>query len=322
MRIRPIMTTVLGIAIAAGSVYLVKDRLQFQANQADASPSSEIVEVLVARSEIAFGQLIEGHLVERQAWPRDALPSGAFLELEALVPSGRENLRRAKGSFFPGEPFLASMVSNFGDKVTLVQKLGENTRAMAIKVDAVTAVGGFVTPGDFVDVVMTQGSSQDLRAVTILQNIRVIGVDQQSEEKTDQPEVARTITVEVSPEQGQRLALAQQAGKLSLTLRTLEGVSDMPMEMVRLSDLLQQESPVAERAVTPTVTVRRGTQTVEVTIKRAPQIEAVAPPAEAEKPAAKPVLQPVPVPLPLIPSLVKPQIRPINASQVPAQGGI
>lgn len=322
MRIRPIMTTVLGIAIAAGSVYLVKDRLQFQASQADASPSSEIVEVLVARSEIAFGQLIEGHLVERQAWPRDALPSGAFLELEALVPSGRENLRRAKGSFFPGEPFLASKVSNFGDKVTLVQKLGENTRAMAIKVDAVTAVGGFVTPGDFVDVVMTQGSSQDLRAVTILQNIRVIGVDQQSEEKTDQPEVARTITVEVSPEQGQRLALAQQAGKLSLTLRTLEGVSDMPMEMVRLSDLLQQESPVAERAVTPTVTVRRGTQTVEVTIKRAPQIEAVAPPAEAEKPAAKPVLQPVPVPLPLIPSLVKPQIRPINASQVPAQGGI
>ena len=322
MRIRPIMTTVLGIAIAAGSVYLVKDRLQFQASQADASPSSEIVEVLVARSEIAFGQLIEGHLVERQAWPRDALPSGAFLELEALVPSGRENLRRAKGSFFPGEPFLASKVSNFGDKVTLVQKLGENTRAMAIKVDAVTAVGGFVTPGDFVDVVMTQGSSQDLRAVTILQNIRVIGVDQQSEEKTDQPEVARTITVEVSPEQGQRLALAQQAGKLSLTLRTLEGVSDMPMEMVRLSDLLQQESPVAERAVTPTVTVRRGTQTVEVTIKRAPQIEAVAPPAEAEKPAAKPVLQPVPIPLPLIPSLVKPQIRPINASQVPAQGGI
>ena len=322
MRIRPIMTTGLGIAIAAGSVYLVKDRLQFQASQADASPSSEIVEVLVARSEIAFGQLIEGHLVERQAWPRDALPSGAFLELEALVPSGRENLRRAKGSFFPGEPFLASKVSNFGDKVTLVQKLGENTRAMAIKVDAVTAVGGFVTPGDFVDVVMTQGSSQDLRAVTILQNIRVIGVDQQSEEKTDQPEVARTITVEVSPEQGQRLALAQQAGKLSLTLRTLEGVSDMPMEMVRLSDLLQQESPVAERAVTPTVTVRRGTQTVEVTIKRAPQIEAVAPPAEAEKPAAKPVLQPVPIPLPLIPSLVKPQIRPINASQVPAQGGI
>ena len=322
MRIRPIMTTVLGIAIAAGSVYLVKDRLQFQASQADASPSSEIVEVLVARSEIAFGQLIEGHLVERQAWPRDALPSGAFLELEALVPSGRENLRRAKGSFFPGEPFLASKVSNFGDKVTLVQKLGENTRAMAIKVDAVTAVGGFVTPGDFVDVVMTQGSSQDLRAVTILQNSRVIGVEQQSEEKTDQPEVARTITVEVSPEQGQRLALAQQAGKLSLTLRTLEGVSDMPMEMVRLSDLLQQESPVAERAVTPTVTVRRGTQTVEVTIKRAPQIEAVAPPAEAEKPAAKPVLQPVPIPLPLIPSLVKPQIRPINASQVPAQGGI
>lgn len=321
MRLRPIMTTILGIAIAAGSVFLVKDRIQFQTSSTDTSKTSELVEVLVARSEISFGQLIEGHLVARQAWPREALPAGAFIDINALVPNGRENLRRAKGSFYPGELILASKVSNFGDKVTLVQKLGENTRAMAIKVDAVTAVGGFVTPGDFVDIVMTQGSSQDLRAVTILQNIRVIGVDQQSEEMKDQPEVARTITVEVSPEQGQRLALAQKAGTLSLTLRTLEGVSDRPMEMVRLRDLLQQESPVTERPVIPTVTVRRGTQSVEVTIKRAPAIKPV-PTAPAEQPAQKPVVQPVPVPIPLLPSPVKPRIRAINASQVPAEGGL
>ena len=106
-----------------------------------------------------------------------------------------------------------------------------------------------------------------MRAVTILQNIRVIGVDQQSEEMKDQPEVARTITVEVTPDQGQRLALAQKAGSLSLTLRTLEGVEDKPMDMVSLRDLLQSESPVEPTERGPTITVRRGTISEEVAIK-------------------------------------------------------
>ena len=66
-----------------------------------------------------------------------------------------------RSRLFSGEILLASKLSSFGDKVTLVQKLGENARAMAIKVDAVTAVGGFVTPGDYVDIDMTQGSKQD-----------------------------------------------------------------------------------------------------------------------------------------------------------------
>ena len=330
MRLRPIITTVFGIAIAAGSVFLVKDRILITADKTAEAPSSGIVEIFIARSEIAFGQSIEGHLVVRQPWPLEALPPGAFTDINQLVPGSREELRRAKGRFFPGEVIIASKVSDFGDKVTLVQKLGANTRAMAIKVDAVTAVGGFVTPGDFVDIVMTQGSGGELRAVTILQNVRVIGVDQQSEELKDQPEIARTITVEVTPEEGQRLALAQKAGTLSLTLRTLEGVEDKPMEMVRLRDLLQQESPVVENAVLPTVTVRRGTSSEEVTIRRGPreeeaqteaQPEAVAEPA-SEAPAQQPLVQPLaPRPNPLSPSRLKPKVRPINASQVPVQEG-
>ena len=92
---------------------------------------------------------------------------------------------------------------------------------MAIEVDAVSGVGGFVTPGDRVDVVLTQGNNDNLRAVTILQNVRVIGVDQTSDEEKDQPGVARTITFEVSPADGQKLALAQKAGSLSLTFAPL-----------------------------------------------------------------------------------------------------
>ncbi|WP_254440537.1 Flp pilus assembly protein CpaB [Ruegeria arenilitoris] len=268
MRIRPVITTLFGIAIASGSVFLAKDYIQFNTTASSATTNADLVEIYVARSEIAFGQTIENHHVTTHLWPREALPAGVFTELGVLVPDNRQQLRRAKGRFYPGEVMLLSKVSNFGEKVTLVQKLGENTRAMAIEVDAVTAVGGFVTPGDWVDIVLTQGAKMDLRAVTILQKIRVIGVDQQSEELSDQPEIARTITVEVTPQQGQRLALAQKAGTLSLTLRTLDGVEDEPMEMVRLRDLLQEEGPVEKVDAQPTVRLNRGTESEVVVIQR------------------------------------------------------
>jgi pilus assembly protein CpaB len=217
-----------------------------------------VVDVVVARAPINFGQAIEAHLLTTQSWPKTSVPEGAFTRLDAVLSASGSDVRRAKSPLFAGEVLLASKLSAPGEKVTIVQKLGENTRAMAIKVDAVTAVGGFVTPGDYVDILMTQGRAEDLQTVTILQNIRVIGVDQTSEEQTDKPEVAQTVTVEVTPEAGQKLALAQNAGTLSLTLRTLDNVADEPLEVIDMRDLLQQQSPVAEVIKKRTITVRRG----------------------------------------------------------------
>ena len=157
---------------------------------------------------------------------------------------------------------LASKISEFGEKVTIVQTLGKNTRAMAINVNAQTSVGGFVTPGDSVDILLTQGSGASLRAVTILQNIRVVGVDQQADEQNEQANVAKTVTVEVSPEEGQKLALAQKAGTLRLTLRTLDSDVDAPLESIRLSDIIRENSPT-EEGPKRTVTVRRAGTSIE-----------------------------------------------------------
>jgi pilus assembly protein CpaB len=129
---------------------------------------------------------------------------------------------------------------------------------MSLTVNAQTGVGGFVTPGDEVDIVLTRGGGDEMRALTILQKIRVIGVDQRSDEQSDQAIVARTVTVEVTPEQGQKLALAQSAGMLSLSLRSLETEEDKPLEAVRLSDLLVEKSPVEDGAPKAVVRVRRG----------------------------------------------------------------
>ncbi len=89
-------------------------------------------------------------MLQVMSWPRTALPPGAITELEMLVPAPGMPPRRATREMAQGELILASKVSAFGEKVTIVQSLGENTRAMAIKVEAETAVGGFVTPGGIV----------------------------------------------------------------------------------------------------------------------------------------------------------------------------
>lgn len=263
MRIGSLLLAVVGIAVAGGSVFVAREYVDGQADTASNAAAPAVVNVIVASAEIPFGQAIEQHMLTSIKWPVESVPPGVFTDYEALIGTGDVQARRAKTKFSQGELILTNKVSEPGEKVTIVQSLGKNTRAMAIKVSAETAVGGFVTPGDTVDVVLTQGREADLRAVTILQNIRVIGVDQDADDENDQSSIARTVTVEVSPEEGQKLALAQKAGTLSLSLRTLDSVEDAPLDSIKLSDLLREVSPVEDEKKAITVRVRRGTDTAQ-----------------------------------------------------------
>jgi pilus assembly protein CpaB len=257
MRIRSLIVTMVGVAVAGASVYASKEFLQVQPATASIDQNPGLVSVVVAGQDIEFGTTIEGYKLTTIMWPADAVPPGTFEDYSTLLPQEGDDPRRAKRSMAQGELVLANKVSDYGEKVTIVQTLGANTRAMAIRVDAQSSVGGFITPGDTVDIVLTQGGGSQMRAVTILQNIRIIGVDQQSDQQNEQANVAKTVTVEVTPEQGQKLALAQQAGRLSLSLRTLDSVEDAPMESIRLSDIIRDKSPT-EEGPKLTVKVRRG----------------------------------------------------------------
>ena len=276
MRLSALLTSMTGLAVAGGSAWFALDVLQTQRaglaeelrrQQEEANEST--VEVIVAAVDIPFGEEIDRSQLATIRWPREAMPNGVFTDFAALVPEGENPHRRAKRAMAQGELFLASKVSGFGEKVTITQTLTPGHRAMAIKVSAETAAGGFVTPGDAVDIVLTHGRDEGLRTVTVLQNIRVVGVDQLADEQSDAPVVARTVTVEVTPEQGQKLALAQRAGALSISLRSLdmaEGVTeDAPLESVRLADILQQVSPLPEGEKAPTIRIFRGTDVTEVT---------------------------------------------------------
>lgn len=271
MRLQSVLMTVAGLALAGGSVWFANGQLAAGGTPVVVAPAP-MATVWVAGRDIAYGQTLTADDLMAQPWPVAALPEGAVSDIALILgnPEGDAQPRRARQRIAKGEPVSEFKLAAFGETVSLVQTLGANTRAMAIKVDAVTAVGGFVSSGDRVDIVLTQGHDAGLRAATILQDIRVIGIDQSTDPTGERAAVARTITVEVTPAEGQKLALAQRAGTLSLTLRTLDGVQDTALDQITLEDLLSEAvvapAPAAPVVQSRSVTVRRGNAAEIVTL--------------------------------------------------------
>lgn len=301
MRISSIILALIGLGVAGGSAQLAREMLMAPPATAGMEAPNATVDVVIAAADINRGDAIERRLLRVQPWPREAVPEGAILDLAELLPPDGGAPRRATRSMVAGEVVLTSRVSAFGERVMILQTLRPDTRAMAIRVDAVTAVGGFITPGDHVDIVLTRGDREELMADTILRNIRVLAVDQTSDEATDRPAVAATVTVEVTAEEGQILALGQRAGTLSLALRNPDTVDEVPIDRLQLRDLLPERvvpappAPEAEAAPPPppvparlSVTIRRGateTETRTVPEAAATPVETPAAPVPAPAPA-------------------------------------
>ncbi|SDZ50928.1 pilus assembly protein CpaB [Jannaschia faecimaris] len=276
MKFRTFATILVGTALAGAGSFAVMN-IAVNPGSATAMQEAQMVDVIVVRSEIAFGQAIEPAMLMTKSWPKDALVPGLYTSMDPFLAG---EPRRALGRMFPGEPLMVAKLSTPGELVTIVQKLTPGHRAMAISVNASTAVGGFVAPGDRVDIMMTYTADGELRAGTVLQNVRVVGIDQTSESQQGSPQVARTITVEVLPDDGQKLALAQKAGQLSLSLRERDAPEHEPLEQVQLGDLFdtRQPEPVVEVVATEepapapvpvrsSVIVRRGLATEQVFLK-------------------------------------------------------
>jgi pilus assembly protein CpaB len=277
MQFRSLATILLGTALAGAGSFAAMS-MAVGPGTATAMQDPATVDIVVARGEIAYGQTLEPALLLIKPWPKSAVPDGTYTSFESFSTS---DPIRALGRIFPGEPIMAAKLSSPGERVTIVQRLTSGYRAIAISVDAATAVGGFVAPGDRVDILLTHGNGAELRAVTVLQNVRVVGIDQTSEEQQGAPMVVRTITVEVLPDDGQRLALAQKAGQLSLSLRDLEAPDRAPLQQIQLSDLFDTAEPepvvvdeeidvAAKPEGVParnSVTVRRGMATEQVFLK-------------------------------------------------------
>ena len=249
----------LGLIILAVAVLLGGAALWGVLNMQGAQRATNSAHVVVAARPIELGQTLTASMLRLQAWPADALPQGAFTQISELVGS---EARVALRAIEPNEPILNSRISGAGGRATLSATIAEGHRAVAIRVNDVVGVAGFVLPGDFVDVLLTRHEGNGMRGNDamrtdlLIANVRVLAVDQSASESRNDPLVARAVTIEVTPEDGQKVALAGQIGTLSLALRRADEVGaapSAPQDTIRIQDLRAEAESRRQAASAPGV---------------------------------------------------------------------
>jgi pilus assembly protein CpaB len=229
---------VIGIAIGSG---LLAAMLAFrmashpqeapvQAQVAEA-PAMETMDVLVVKRDIAIGTTIAAPDLAWEPWPKSDETS-AYITKQAR-PTAKEELGGsiARASFLAGEPIREARLMK-AERGFMSVILAPGMRAIAIEVRAVGTAGGFILPSDHVDVLLTRAAPRTSGGTpagdafvteTLLNNIKVLAIDQQiAEQKGETAVVAKnTATLEVSPRQAEQIAQAQQLGTLSLILRPI-----------------------------------------------------------------------------------------------------
>jgi pilus assembly protein CpaB len=280
---RALWSLLIGLVLAVVAVVGVSRML---GEQPEAQAPFKVVSVVVAAHDLSFGTELDKAVLTVKDWPENSLPQGSFAKIEDVLGDGTEP-RVALKPIVTGEPVLASKVTGFGAKATMSTALPEGKRAFSVRVNDISGVGGFLLPGDRVDVLLTRQIDEKERdkldQVTdvILQNVVVRGIDQIADEDRNKPQVVKAVTLEVTPEDAQKLALAQQVGELSLALRNVATNDTAKTRSVRVRDLVNEPAPAPAPApkqfaekpkrlepAPPSVIVRHGSKSENVVFTR------------------------------------------------------
>lgn len=198
------------------------------------SPQMETVKVLVATSALQPGTKVTPDLVRWQDWPKPSVDP-SFLT-EQLVPDIAKYAEKSvvRAPLVAGEPLTATKVVQADTASFMSATLTPGMRAVSVSISAETGASGFILPNDRVDVIKTDVVSESprrYRASTILENVRVLSIDQTAKETKDQNAiVGKTATLELSVDQAQTVARAAASGSLSLALRALASQSPVTAE--------------------------------------------------------------------------------------------
>ncbi len=216
--------------------------------------------IVVAAKPLRFGAELGAMSLREIPWTQDAVPAGAFSKISDLTSTRRVVLTAIEAN----EPILASKITGSGQRATLSAMLADGMKAVTIRVNDVEGVAGFVLPGDHVDVVLTRQQDKTVAAADIvLQNVRVLAVDQIADERAEKPSVAKAVTLEVEVTAAQKLALAATVGTLSLALRKAGEATALNTRRITLSDL-PKSSTTDDRY--STIAVVRGAQRSEYSV--------------------------------------------------------
>ncbi len=273
---------VLAIVMGLAAAFLSR---QWLLAHAGGGASAHVGTIVVAERPLPFGTTLSGDNVTEIPWAGARLPEGAFTTKRELLKDGS---RVVLASLDRNEPVLRSKITAPGQRGTLSSLVKDGMRAVTVRVDDVRGVAGFILPGDFVDIILI-GDDSSLRhegySETLLQHVKVLAIDQIVSERQEHPTVAKAVTVEVTPQDAQKLLLASNVGKLSLVLRQPGDLNPSPDKRVTERDLgngppiepvhvAAPAPPPPPPAVKPAppdtvvVTIVRGTKREEYKVRR------------------------------------------------------
>jgi len=222
---RNLIILIVALAMGAFAVYIANAFFSsVEKRNQQIAQELKLGTVVVARVQMKYGDQLTPEKLRIVQWPSSSVPPGAVSDIRILTASP-QGVRVALRPIEPGEPVLQSMLTGPGGRAVISATLPKDKRAVALRVNDVAGVAGFVLPGDSVDVLLTRqpatGGNMQVEQITdtIVENVRVIAADQNSNDNSKDPQLSKTVTLEVDPVQAKKIALAGQIGTLSLSLR-------------------------------------------------------------------------------------------------------
>jgi pilus assembly protein CpaB len=244
-----LVVAVVTASIASFGVYRAVERMPMR--QADAGQRS----VVLAARALPIGTQITERDVKVVAWPADSLVPGALTSLADVVNRG------LLAAVLENEPITANKLAAANTGAGLPPAIPHGMRAISVRVNDVIGVAGFVIPGSRVDLVVTIRREGDSMARTVASNVQVLteGTRQEQEKPAadDKADSTTVVTLMVTPEDAERIALAQSEGQIMLVLRNTMDQAPTMTTGVRTASLLGQAEPAAPAAPKPAPARRR-----------------------------------------------------------------
>jgi pilus assembly protein CpaB len=271
---KAVVMLVLSVIIGLGATIVAAGWISQQGQVAS-------TKVVVAAGDIQLGSRLTPQMLKTVDWPSGSIPPGAMAKADALED------RVVKTSILRGEPILEAKLAPVGTKGGLSAVIPEGKRAMTVRVNDVIGVAGFALPGNYVDIVVNtqldgEGRGDKQISKIVLEHILVLAVAQEANRDETKPRVVNAVTLELTPEQAEKLDLARSVGTLSLVLRNqidkdgvetrgimkpqlLAGDNFQPQpEKKEVKPAAKPVRAVAVKKKRPVVTVAAGKDTVEV----------------------------------------------------------
>jgi pilus assembly protein CpaB len=229
MNVRLVALLLVALAAAGGAVFAASSWISAQrAELARSQQKPEIkqaaIEILVAHETLPTGTLLRKDHFRWQPWPSKTLSANYLrrpdVKIEDLVGAVVRN------AVTLGEPITDAKIVHPGERGFLAAVLKPGNRAVTVGVNAVSGIAGFVFPGDRVDLLLTHEIKQDKKSrhatETVLADVRVLAIDQSTDDQAEKPKISKNVTLELTPKEAEKVTLMSALGRLSLSLRSLQ----------------------------------------------------------------------------------------------------